>query len=130
MYRILYNKTTGYIANCKLMTEGQLALYLKSNPQNDYLDGSIATRDVKDFWVDPQTKMIGPKPKKAINIADYIRTKRVAALAETDWTQLPDSPLSQEMREAYAAYRQAWRDLPEQHSTINNIADIQWPIKP
>jgi hypothetical protein len=112
------------------MTEGQLALYLKSNPQNDYLDGSIATRDVKDFWVDPQTKMIGPKPKKAINIADYIRTKRVAALAETDWTQLPDSPLTQQMREAYAVYRQAWRDLPEEQNTINNIADIQWPIKP
>lgn len=130
MYRIIYNKTTGYITTCKLMSDSKLALYLQSNPQNDYIDGEIGISDIKDFWVDPTSKILGPKPQKSISIATYIRLKRRAELELTDWTQLPDSPLSPEQRAAYAAYRQAWRDLPEDQGSINNIEDIQWPVKP
>jgi hypothetical protein len=40
-----------------------------------------------------------------------IRAWRNAQLSRTDWTQLSDSPLD---KEAWAAYRQALRDLPAQ----------------
>ncbi len=40
-----------------------------------------------------------------------IRAWRNQQLAATDWTQLSDSPLD---KEAWAAYRQALRDLPAQ----------------
>jgi hypothetical protein len=130
MYRIVYNKNNGNIAMCKHMTDAQWEFYSRSKDHVDFLEGSISTRDIRDFWVDPVTKLLGPKPARPINILEYIRLQRIAALAETDWTQLPDSPLSEELRAAYAAYRQAWRDLPENSTTINNIEDIQWPIKP
>lgn len=56
-----------------------------------------------------------------------IRAKRSALLAETDYTQLPDSPLSAEKKAQYAAYRQALRDIP---STMNEQGQVVWPEKP
>lgn len=40
------------------------------------------------------------------------RRHRNALLAECDWTQLPDSPLSAEEKASWADYRKALRDLP------------------
>ena len=45
-------------------------------------------------------------PEKALRI--YRDTR----LALSDWTQMPDSPLSDEKKQAWANYRQALRDLP------------------
>lgn len=38
---------------------------------------------------------------------------RVQFLKASDWTQLPDSPLSEEEKNEWAVYRQALRDIPE-----------------
>lgn len=46
--------------------------------------------------------------------AAEIRKQRDALLNDTDWTQMPDSALSQEKQERYRIYRQALRDVPEQ----------------
>lgn len=43
-----------------------------------------------------------------------MRQERDRLLRETDWTQLPDSPLSPQEQAAWAAYRKALRDLPSQ----------------
>ena len=55
------------------------------------------------------------------------RAKRDKMLAETDWTQTLDAPLSDEMKEAFRVYRQALRDIPQQE---NFPAEIIWPTKP
>ena len=57
--------------------------------------------------------------------AAAIRGERDALLAATDWTQLPDVP--EATREAYAVYRQALRDIPQQ-SGFPDV--VEWPIKP
>jgi hypothetical protein len=57
--------------------------------------------------------------------AAAIRAERDALLAATDWTQLPDVPES--IRNAYAVYRQALRDIPQQSGFPD---DVEWPIKP
>lgn len=44
--------------------------------------------------------------------AKYLRTERNALLASSDWTQLPDSPLTPEQKQAWAEYRQLLRDIP------------------
>jgi len=41
-----------------------------------------------------------------------MRRLRDGLLAASDWTQMPDSPLSDEERAAWATYRQALRDAP------------------
>ena len=55
------------------------------------------------------------------------RTQRDKLLAETDWTQVLDAPIDAETREAYRAYRQALRDIPEQEGFPETIT---WPDLP
>lgn len=56
-----------------------------------------------------------------------IRNERNLRLAYTDWTQLPDAPLTAEQKAAYAEYRQALRDVPEQAGFPDAI---EWPEEP
>ena len=56
--------------------------------------------------------------------AAKIRTERDVKLAETDWTQVADAPVSQE---DWAAYRQALRDIPSQAGFPN---EVTWPTEP
>jgi hypothetical protein len=65
------------------------------------------------------------KEHVSINMAD-IRFTRNQLIAATDWTQLPDSPLSQEKRAEWNAYRQALRDITDTVD-INNVV---WPQQP
>ena len=55
------------------------------------------------------------------------RAKRDKLLADTDWTQVLDSPIDAETREAYRVYRQALRDIPEQEGFPEAII---WPELP
>ena len=41
------------------------------------------------------------------------RAKRDRLLEASDWTQMPDSPLSDSKKAEWATYRQALRDLPQ-----------------
>jgi hypothetical protein len=56
---------------------------------------------------------------------EAVRDNRNALLAGTDWTQGADVPSI--IKDSYAVYRQALRDVPEQESFPN---DIIWPTKP
>lgn len=53
-----------------------------------------------------------------------VRAQRDVRIAATDWTQLPDVPLG--TREAWAAYRQALRDITLQGDPFA----IAWPVAP
>jgi hypothetical protein len=55
---------------------------------------------------------------------EQIKLWRNFALAESDWTQLPDAPVD---KEAWATYRQALRDLPAQGGDAKNAV---FPVKP
>lgn len=56
-----------------------------------------------------------------------IRAVRDRLLAECDWTQIPDVPLTEEQKEAWRTYRQALRDIPQMYVSID---DIVWPVPP
>lgn len=47
-----------------------------------------------------------------------LRTERNARLAASDWTQLPDSPLTDEQKQAWSEYRQALRDMMSQDEPV------------
>ena len=51
------------------------------------------------------------------------RSVRNSLLTGSDWTQSPDSPLSDEKKAEWATYRQALRD-------IENFQDPVWPAVP
>ena len=56
---------------------------------------------------------------------EYLREQRDQALASSDWRALKDVVLSTSWKE----YRQALRDLPQNHDEANDAAD-NWPVKP
>ena len=56
--------------------------------------------------------------------ADRVRAERDKKLMESDWTQVADAPVDQE---AWATYRQALRDIPQQEGFP---ATVVWPTQP
>lgn len=84
-------------------------------------------------WVEAQNANIGdlyengvfttPAPDADLEAA-AIRASRNALLLSSDWTQVADAPVDQA---AWAAYRQALRDMPSQ---AGFPWQVQWPIEP
>lgn len=62
--------------------------------------------------------------ERTFNKAAQVRFERDRLLAATDYTQLADAPGD---AAAWATYRQALRDVPEQSGFPWNVV---WPIKP
>ena len=54
-----------------------------------------------------------------------VRAARNQALKDSDWRALKDVVLST----AWKEYRQALRDLPQNHDSANDAAD-NWPVRP
>tara|TARA_E500000318_G_C3527550_1_gene199041 strand:- start:799 stop:1041 length:243 start_codon:yes stop_codon:yes gene_type:complete len=60
----------------------------------------------------------------------YLRDRRNDKLFESDWTQMPDCPLSESKKQEWAEYRQLLRDLPGAYTNDDSIEDIIFPDKP
>lgn len=58
---------------------------------------------------------------------DDIRRIRNQLLSASDWTQLPDAPLTEASRAAWGTYRQALRDVTD---GVTDPAAIIWPERP
>ena len=76
--------------------------------------------------VDAEAKTVtGTITATPISDADawvIVRTMRNNELTATDWTQLPDSPLTAEKKAEWSVYRQALRDI----TTQENPREIVW----
>jgi len=72
----------------------------------------------------PEKPSYNPDQRDRDQQAQEVRAQRNALLAESDWTQVADAPAD---AHAWAAYRQALRDVPEQSGFPG---DIDWPSKP
>ncbi|RQO63108.1 hypothetical protein DBR47_00610 [Paucibacter sp. KBW04] len=59
-------------------------------------------------------------------LALRVRAQRSAAIAASDWTQLPDNALTAAQKSAWANYRQALRDLPQQ----SGFPHVAFPAAP
>lgn len=79
------------------------------------------------MWT-PDPAIIVTAEQKAAAAADAVwsalRAERDRRLVESDWTQLPDTPVD---RAAWATYRQALRDL----ATVTiDPTNPEWPAPP
>jgi hypothetical protein len=128
MYRTLYNKITGEIISSANLSDAQLTKVLALKQNLDYIN--LYTTGVKNVAVDVETKKLKKLTPPTQDIAGLIRQQRIGLLASSDWTQSPDSPLSPELKQAWAAYRQALRDLPDEQANVNSINDVVWPTQP
>ena len=71
-------------------------------------------------WIDVRSE-----EQKYNDASNGVKATRNQLLAESDWTQIPDVPLTN--KQDWAVYRQALRDIPEQSGYPFNI---NWPVKP
>ena len=78
-------------------------------------DGGIGWSYADGVFTPPET------PGIENSKADDARRLRNRLLSQSDWTQASDSPVD---KTAWAAYRQALRDIPEQSGFPDNI---DWP---
>lgn len=56
-----------------------------------------------------------------------IKTERDRKLYQSDWTQIPNNPLTFEKQQEWAVYRQALRDVTKQSGYPLNVV---WPMPP
>ena len=61
--------------------------------------------------------------------AEGHRTTRNKLLVDSDWTQINDSPLSNEVKTAWATYRQELRGISDLDEWPN-LSDDDWPVAP
>lgn len=108
-YAIIENETVVNIA----LSDEALAYNWIPIDSNDVVDiGYRYDNDAADFI-----------PVEKDN-SEEIRALRDAKLKESDWTQVADAPVDQA---AWATYRQALRDVPEQESFP---VTVNWPVEP
>ena len=97
---------------------------------------------IENYWDNGWVNR-GPRPTDwymwdgsgwVINTEDLyrnIRYERFLRLAQSDWTQGADSPLTEEKKAEWRIYRQALRDimanLPED---LDDPAEVVWPSEP
>jgi hypothetical protein len=97
---------TGVMAKIAAPNDSDTVNYLK------YLGGNFIAETLEDIAFE--------------NLAN-LRNDRNLKLAECDWTQSPDSPLSDSKKLEWALYRQQLRDFP---SSNPDLANPIFPTKP
>lgn len=73
-------------------------------------------------WIDIRTDQ-----QKNFDKDKEIKSQRNLLLISSDWTQIPNNPLTQEQQEAWAVYRQELRDVTSQSGYPFNVI---WPTSP
>lgn len=58
---------------------------------------------------------------------EQIKYQRNLYLQQSDWTQLPDTTLTEEKKQEWQNYRQALRDIPQ---NFQNPDDVVYPTMP
>jgi len=61
-----------------------------------------------------------------------VRAERNRLLEQSDWTQVPDSPLTDSKKTEWATYRQSLRDMMATYtdSEANTVENTTFPTKP
>lgn len=101
---------------------------LPSDPSSQYIENNQVfdkANKPNDFSVfDYALKQWVPNSDLAEN---YVKTNRNKLLYQSDWTQLPNSPLTTEKQQEWANYRQQLRDITSQSGYPFNVV---WPTQP
>lgn len=82
-----------------------------------YVEGNFV------YMVEVQNKTADDTNKELLILEGSVRQRRNALLVESDWTQISDVPVD---KQAWATYRQALRDLPNNP----NWPNVEMPTKP
>jgi len=116
----IYNTATGEIGTCG-----------STNAPLESINLEEGQSIIEGIYEAEKYKIIDGQPvEQSISVWDSARHQRNNLLAECDWTQLPDSPLSDAAKLEWQNYRQALRDLPDTHEAVNLIDEVVFPTPP
>ena len=59
-----------------------------------------------------------------------LRSKRDRLLAASDWTQLPDTTLTNAQKQAWMQYRTELRNITNGLTTVEQVNSVAFPTKP
>ena len=107
---------------------------LKINPNAEV---SVSGDDINTIvWENgttpiPKEQILAIIPQVELDMAmETLRAKRNKALADSDWTQLPDVCFNAAERNSWMIYRQALRDITNNIETAEQAKSISFPVKP
>lgn len=131
-YYVLINESdeiTAYAANTKL-PKG--AIRAPADEDQEWLEiyeevDELTEETIKKCRVNEATKSSVQAARASASAIGELRAKRDRLLQQTDYTQLPDAPLTEQQKADYATYRQELRDLPA--NTVDPANPV-WPSEP
>ena len=127
-YITIYDTSTGIILR-NVSGLGDITNNVKSG--ESYIEGIYSTDKftVVDGVAVTKSSEAITQQNKTQAIID-LRSYRDAMLNSSDWTQTPDSPLSDAKKQEWQTYRQALRDLPAAYTDIESVDEVTWPTTP
>lgn len=128
---VIYNGDTGDIIRNKTLKSDTLNAYMQTQSRFGNVQYIEKTLNNLDAWcvnVSVTPHVVEKKTNlPAFDHWESLRTKRTNLLKACDWTQAPDSPLSDSKKTEWATYRQALRDVP---SNTTDPKVVTWPTEP
>jgi hypothetical protein len=96
------------------------------DPENERPSNWILSEIAQIGWQYKNGEFIAPKPVEPPlqDLIALIRQQRDFLLQSSDWTQVADAPVD---KAAWATYRQALRDIPQQEGFP---VTVDWPSQP
>lgn len=123
--KTIYNKQTGEILGTISGVNAAV-----DNDDEGFLDGQYDALEYKVVNGQAVAKTDAEKQSyddiRNADTIDSLRDRRNQMLSASDWTQSPDSPLTDAKKAEWATYRQQLRDLP----STADPANPTWPTKP
>ena len=128
MKYIIY-KSSGDIVNQVECPEGEIENYISEGCSFMEYAGSaiykkVSGGDVVDKEIEPIMGVTSLSPSLTV------RQQRDTLLAGSDWTQLPDSPLTDSKKAEWVTYRTTLRDIPETYTDVTTLDEVVWPTPP
>lgn len=122
----IYEKATGIIVQTmSVVKESDIVV----TDDFGYVEGSYKPREYK--YEDGEVNAYVPSYVSGYN-SKQIREVRNQILKDTDWTQVPDSPLTDSKKTEWATYRQALRNMMASYTDNedNTLEATTFPTEP
>ena len=111
-----YSQTPEVLPSDFKVVEEGTPVWAKDDIRGDFISQTFVIRDMTE-----------EEKEKSLNSGwSNVRWIRDDKLLRSDWTQIPNSPISEEKRKEWFDYRQELRDVTKQPNPFNII----WPIQP
>jgi len=124
----IYIKSTGQIISNRNILSADDMTHLDSDTYG-YIEGTHSVLIKK--WNGSAVVDYSPPYIDGTNTIQ-VRGKRNLLLQQSDWTQVPDSPLTDAKKAEWATYRQQLRDMMSSYtdSESNTVANTTFPTPP